>query len=127
MSGDIVDQLRYVSWLAEEGSEVTDLAATAADEIQRLRARVTELEAENERIEGQRKLRADIAYVMVHERNDERALSDQLAEALRERESSHYSWCPANDSDEIAKSVWPDGCPFCAALAAYDAARKEPQ
>jgi hypothetical protein len=54
-----------------------------------------------------------------------RAVSDQLAAALRERESSHYSWCPRNDSDEIAKSLWPDGCPLCAALAAYDAARKE--
>jgi len=54
-----------------------------------------------------------------------RAVSDQLAEALRERESSHYSWCPADDSDEITKRVWPDGCPFCAALAAHEAARKE--
>jgi hypothetical protein len=38
MSDDILTRLRHVSWLAEEGSEVVDLAATAADEIVRLRA-----------------------------------------------------------------------------------------
>jgi hypothetical protein len=38
VSDDIVTRLRHVAWLAEEGSEVTDLAATAADEIERLRA-----------------------------------------------------------------------------------------
>ena len=37
MADDIVTRLRNVSWLAEEGSEVTDLAATAADEIEQLR------------------------------------------------------------------------------------------
>lgn len=37
MTDDIVTRLRHVSWLAEEGSEVVDLAATAADEIERLR------------------------------------------------------------------------------------------
>lgn len=37
MSDDLVTRLRHVAWLAEEGSEVTDLAATAADEIERLR------------------------------------------------------------------------------------------
>jgi len=35
---DIVTRLLAVAWLAEEGSEVTDLAATAAAEIERLRA-----------------------------------------------------------------------------------------
>ena len=43
MSDDIVTRLRHVAWLAEEGSEVTDLAATAADEIVRLRAECTDL------------------------------------------------------------------------------------
>ena len=42
MDDDIVTRLRAVSWLAEEGSEVVDLAATAADEIERLRALITE-------------------------------------------------------------------------------------
>jgi len=42
-SSDIVTRLRHVSWLAEEGSEVTDLAATAADEIERLRAETASL------------------------------------------------------------------------------------
>ena len=42
MADDIVTRLRHVSWLAEEGSEVTDLAATAADEIERLRAELEE-------------------------------------------------------------------------------------
>ena len=40
MSSDIVERLRHVAWLAEEGSEVVDLAASAADEIERLRALV---------------------------------------------------------------------------------------
>ena len=35
---DIVTRLLTVAWLGEEGSEVVDLAATAADEIERLRA-----------------------------------------------------------------------------------------
>jgi hypothetical protein len=38
VADDIVTRLRHVAWLAEEGSQVTDLAATAADEIERLRA-----------------------------------------------------------------------------------------
>ena len=38
MTDDIVTRLRHVSWLAEEGSEVVDLAAAAADEIMRLHA-----------------------------------------------------------------------------------------
>lgn len=42
-AGDIVTRLRHVAWLAEEGSEVTDLAAAAADEIMRLRAECTDL------------------------------------------------------------------------------------
>ena len=37
MDDDIVYRLRHVAWLAEEGSMVTDLAADAADEIERLR------------------------------------------------------------------------------------------
>jgi predicted nucleic acid-binding Zn-ribbon protein len=36
MSSDIVERLRHVAWLAEEGSKVTDMAATAANEIERL-------------------------------------------------------------------------------------------
>ena len=40
---DIVTRLLAVAWLAEEGSEVTDLAATAAAEIERLRAEVERL------------------------------------------------------------------------------------
>lgn len=43
MADDIVERLRHVAWLAEEGSEVTDLAATAADEIERLRDKVQDL------------------------------------------------------------------------------------
>ena len=38
MKDDIVIRLRHVAWLAKEGSYVTDLAATAADEIVGLRA-----------------------------------------------------------------------------------------
>jgi len=40
VADDIVTRLQAVSWLAEEGSEVTDLAAAAADEIERLRTEV---------------------------------------------------------------------------------------
>jgi hypothetical protein len=42
VSGDIVERLRHVAWLAEEGSEVSDLAANAADEIERLRGLLTD-------------------------------------------------------------------------------------
>ena len=77
MSDDIVTRLRHVSWLAEEGSEVTDLAVTAADEIVRLRARVTELEAENRKL-------GEFGAVDHAQWKGERALADQLAEALRE-------------------------------------------
>ena len=41
--GDIVERLQQVAWLAEEGSEVTDIAATAADEVERLRALADQL------------------------------------------------------------------------------------
>ena len=42
---DMVTRLRAVAWLAEEGSEVVDLAATAADEIERLRAVLDAIDA----------------------------------------------------------------------------------
>ena len=96
---DIVDRLRHVSWLAEEGSEVVDLAATAADEIVRLR----------NQLDAARTGRALLAL------EAERNLSDQLAEALRAEVRLHdlYGDYPTD---------WAKG-----ALAAYDAARKEPQ
>jgi len=45
VTDDIVTRLRHVAWLAEEGSDVTDLAATAADEIVRLRDAGNQLHA----------------------------------------------------------------------------------
>ena len=44
---DIVTRLRTVAWLAVEGSEVTDLADAAADEIERLRVENLRLEQAN--------------------------------------------------------------------------------
>ena len=113
MADDIVTRLRHIH-MELTVDDYDDVITEAADEIERLRAEVERLTKYGPKF-----------IAMYEQWTTERALSDQLAEALRERESSHYSWCPANDSDEIAKSLWPDGCPFCAALAAYDAARKD--
>ena len=43
---DLINRLRHVAWLAEEGSEVTDLALEAGDAIGRLRAEVERLTAD---------------------------------------------------------------------------------
>jgi hypothetical protein len=47
VADDIVTRLRHVVWLAEEGSEVTDLAEDAADEIMRLRAVLDAIDAQH--------------------------------------------------------------------------------
>jgi regulator of replication initiation timing len=46
VANDIVTRLRHVSWLAEEGSAVVDLAACAADEIMRTREQIDVLKIE---------------------------------------------------------------------------------
>ena len=84
MSGDdIVERFAHHS---TRPAKCDCLGCEAADEIERLRAEV-------ERLEGQRKLRADLAYLFKAERDDERALADQLADALRtvrhDRPSAH--------------------------------------
>jgi DNA repair exonuclease SbcCD ATPase subunit len=43
VADDIVTRLRHVAWLAEEGSEVVDLAAAAADKIDQLEDAIGEL------------------------------------------------------------------------------------
>ena len=79
MADDIVDRLTFMEPTADDWQDVTD---QAADEIERLRAEIVRLTAEVERIEGQQKLRADMAYLFKAERDDERRLADQLAAAL---------------------------------------------
>ena len=37
---DLTERLRHVAWLAEEGSEVTDLAAAAADALEAAEAKL---------------------------------------------------------------------------------------
>ena len=49
------------------------------------------------------------------------ALTDQLAEAAYATNTAHDSWCPGDDPSPLVRRVWPDGCPFCAALRAYEA------
>jgi len=107
MSDDIVTRLRAVAWLAEEGSEVTDLAATAADEIERLRAEVEQLES---------------AWTFINiwrgRYESERALADQLAEALREvSEVTKVLHGRGDLADCLIQSF--------TTLTAYEAARKE--
>jgi regulator of replication initiation timing len=46
VADDIVTRLRHVSWLAEEGSAVVDLATAAADEIMRTREQIDVLKIE---------------------------------------------------------------------------------
>ena len=41
---DLTERLRHVAWLAEEGSEVTDLAAAAADALIAAEAELARLE-----------------------------------------------------------------------------------
>ena len=60
---EIVTRLRHVAWLAEEGSDVTDLAATAADEITRLRAVLDDIAAHVRRsIDGEPRSEYEAGY-----------------------------------------------------------------
>ena len=133
---DLINRLRHVAWLAEEGSEVTDLALEAGDAIGRLRAEVERLTADIDEDLWIKKwpiakenaaLRAEVERLtdemstmhrsVVHQCCEdvqaERALADQLAEELR-----------ANHDTSNPTSV---ECPSCVALTAYEAQRGEGQ
>ena len=87
MSDDIVDRLLVARLVRRDHNRLDDMAYNsgrdwelkrqAADEIERLRARVTELEAENRKL-------GEFGAVDHAQWKGERALADQLAEALRE-------------------------------------------
>ncbi len=93
-----------------------DLAAERA-EIERLRAEV-------ERIEGQRKLRADLAYLMKCEKDDAlaeiirlRTAGDALATNLQQMEDLYHSrTCKGMNTERI------DNCTCLLALAAWEEA-----
>ena len=119
MNNDIVDRLRYVCSCESQG---VCTWCDGADEIVRLRARVTELEAERDAAVMNDDMANDRA---IADLTAERALADQLAEALCSTRSAHDSWCPGDAPTGIDAQVWPDGCPFCAALAAHEAARRK--
>jgi hypothetical protein len=80
---DLTERLRHVAWLAEEGSEVVDLAAAAKERISTLEA-----------------------------------LTDQLAEALRDAHGTAQRhavcWCSTD-------SEYPADCDSITALRAYEA------
>lgn len=119
MADDIVASLRSsAEWIKEMEHEswlgTAELQIEAADAIQQRDDEIVRLTAEVKRIEGQRKLRADMAYLFKAERNDERALANQLADALfavkHDRPSVHSDrvWATLKD-----------------ALEAHDEARRE--
>lgn len=87
-SAEWIKEMEHESWLG-----TAELQIEAADAIQQRDDEIVRLKAEVERIEGQRKLRADMAYLFKAERNDERALANQLADALKmvlhDRPSAH--------------------------------------
>ena len=117
----------------------------AADEIVRLRARVTELEAENAAFREQFATADEVAALMAEHGGkledvpgwvkvhypDWRALADQLAEALR-ADSVAFSCSCAWDQEGTPRCV-ANGTPCgprypsrtASALAAHEAARKE--
>jgi hypothetical protein len=49
------------------------------------------------------------------------AMTDQLAQAAYATNTAHDSWCPGDDPSPLLRRVWPTGCPYCAALRAYEA------
>ena len=108
MNNDIVDRLRVKDGIYTEFWQQR-LMDEAADEIVRLRARVTELEYgmfEYDELH-------DLYLLRRRKHNEEAALADQLAEALRLVDNDSYM-LPI-ESDEAVT----------AALAAYEAARRE--
>jgi hypothetical protein len=78
---DIVTRLRHVAWLAEEGSEVTDLAATAADEIERLLSAIRTVIAAGD------------------------GLADLIAKCGCVDDWERCDWCIAKDKWEEARNV----------------------
>lgn len=85
MADDIVKRLWHTSAYLRttEEADISEAIEDAVDEVERLRAEV-------ERVEGQRKLRADLAYLMKSEKDDAlaevmrlRAAGDALAEEVR--------------------------------------------
>ena len=117
MNNDIVDRLRYVCSCESQG---VCTWCDAADEIVRLRARVTELEAAAERLMCDFQEAVD-EHDHVHDlylirrsaHNHERALADQLADVLRLVDNDSYM-LPI-ESDEAVT----------VALAAHEAARRK--
>ena len=100
---DIVERLRHVAWLAEEGSEGSDLAANAADEIERLRA--ANLHEQHQTGTDLARLRTEVGAAdalantlraLVAEQHDEierlRAAGDALAEVADEWPELVEAW-----------------------------------
>ena len=79
MSGDIVERLRELFYPDQIEWEAADAIEQLEANLAAERAEVERLTGEVERVEGQRKLRADLAYLMKAEKDD------ALAEVMRLR------------------------------------------
>lgn len=123
MADDIVTRLHAVSWLAEEGSEVTDLASAAANEILALRETENDLRMYAEQDSCEIEL---LRKSLERERDNfdeldgryanERVLADQLAEVLK--------WMLETDENDTHDTIFDIWQAAHEAIATYNTARK---
>lgn len=77
---ELTERLRHVAWLAEEGSEVTDLAAAAADALEAAEKRITELEHAYEVLAHSCSDEAEVAGWKLHTAEAKLAAIDALCD-----------------------------------------------
>ena len=74
---DLTERLRHVAWLAEEGSEVVDLAAAAAE-------RISTLEALTDQLAEAAGLIAEVDDDLYHDLDPDKTIWDQCHPTVQE-------------------------------------------